>query len=388
MKHTSILAVAICILLSTSANCLGNPMISRGTIPLAEEVTLTSIAGPLEYPWGIASLPDGSFLITQRSGQLRLISDGKLSPESIEFPTEILFLGQGGLLDVAVSPNFTQDQMVYFSYATGNMDSNRLAIGRAKWNHGKLENFEEIFKSAQSKNNGAHFGSRLAFLPDKTLLATIGDGGNPPQEFLDIFAREQAQNLQTHFGSIIRINGDGSIPDDNPFNNQADALPQIWSFGHRNPQGLVIDYKSGEIWSSEHGPAGGDELNLLKVGSNYGWPRVTFGRDYRDGSNISFKITDPEFSSPVLAWLDTHAPGGLTLYTGNAFPEWQGRLLSAGLVSEDLRIIQVKDGAAIGELRIPVGERVRDAEVSQDGSLYILTDGPKGRLLRVDPAKQ
>ncbi|WP_445356123.1 PQQ-dependent sugar dehydrogenase [Microbulbifer sp. EKSA008] len=388
MKYLLSVVVTICIFFSTAANSQNNPLISRGTIPLAEEVTLTSVAGPLEYPWGITSLPDGSFLITQRSGQLRIVKDGKLLANPIEFPAEILFLGQGGLLDIAVSPTFPQDQMLYFSYAIGNMDSNRLAIGRAKWNNGKLENFEEIFKSAQGKNNGAHFGSRLAFLPDKTLLATIGDGGNPPQEFLDIFAREQAQNLQTHFGSIIRINGDGSIPDDNPFKNQADALPQIWSFGHRNPQGLVIDQQSGEIWSSEHGPAGGDELNRLKAGSNYGWPRVTFGRDYRDGSNIAFKIEDPEFTSPALAWLDTHAPGGLAFYTGNAFPEWKGRLISAGLVSEDLRIIQIKDGAAIGELRIPIGERVRDAEVGQDGSLYILTDGPKGRLLRIDPAKQ
>ncbi|MCO1335705.1 PQQ-dependent sugar dehydrogenase [Microbulbifer sp. OS29] len=384
MRRISIAAAAVLACLILIGSSFAETRISRGAIPIIDNVKLSQVAGPIEYPWGIALLPDGTLVITQRNGKIRTIKESDLS-DPIAFPVQVYFEGQGGLLDVAASPNFASDNLLYFSYSIGNTQSNRLAIGRGKWKNGNLADFEEIFKAAQGKTNDRHFGSRFGFLADGTLLATIGDGGNPPQDFLDIFAREQGQNLQTHFGSVIRIQPDGSVPDDNPFIQTKGALPEIWSFGHRNPQGLAIDPGTQQVWSNEHGPAAGDELNQLRKGGNFGWPRVTFGRDYRDGSNIAFKIADPEFVSPILAWIDTHAPGGLTIYTGKAFPQWRGYLLSAGLVTHDLRVIDPEGDALTGEQRIVVGERVRDSEVGADGTLYILTDGPQGKLLRVDP---
>ncbi|GAB2884274.1 PQQ-dependent sugar dehydrogenase [Microbulbifer echini] len=386
MRRISITASLLLACAVSSLNCYADPHISRGAIPVENKVKISPVAGPIPYPWGLALLPDGTLIITQRDGKLRSVKGNQLT-DAVDFPTNVLFEGQGGLLDVAASPNFEKDQLLYFSYSTGNTENNRTAIGRGKWQNGQLKDFEEIFKAAQGKKNSAHFGSRLAFLPDGTLLASIGDGGNPPQDFLDVFAREQGQNLQTHFGSVIRIKPDGSVPDDNPFIGVDGALPEIWSFGHRNPQGLAIDHENQIIWSSEHGPAAGDELNQLKKGANFGWPRVTFGRDYRDGSNIAFKIAGPEFVSPFLAWIDTHAPGGLTVYTGKAFPEWRGHLLSAGLVSQDLRLINPQGDPLNTESRIVIGERVRDSEIGADGTLYVITDGPQGRLLRIDPAQ-
>jgi glucose/arabinose dehydrogenase len=379
--YTTLLAFTCTIISGVSS---ADTFLSRGTIPVIDKIKISKVTGPIPYPWGIALLPDGTLIITQRDGKLRTISNNTLS-EAIDFPAQVFFEGQGGLLDVIASPNFDKDQLLYFSYASGNTESNRLTIGKGRWQSGQLVDFQEIFKAAQGKKNSAHFGSRFAFLPDGTLLASIGDGGNPPQDFLDIFAREQGQNLQTHFGSIIRISPDGSVPDDNPFVNTKGALPEIWSFGHRNPQGLAIDPESQVVWSSEHGPAAGDELNQVQKGANYGWPRVTFGRDYRDGSNISFKIASPEFTSPFLAWIDTHAPGGLTIYTGTAFPQWRGHLLSAGLVTQDLRVINPQGDPLNIEKRIVIGERVRDAEIGADGNLYIITDGPQGHLLRIEP---
>ncbi|GAA5442364.1 aldose sugar dehydrogenase YliI [Microbulbifer sp. NBRC 101763] len=384
MRRISIATTVVLIYAIIASNCFADTRISRGAIPVIDNVKLSQVAGPIEYPWGIALLPDGALLITQRNGKIRTIKDGNLS-DPVDFPVQVYFEGQGGLLDVAASPNFAKDNLLFFSYSIGNTQDNRLAIGRGKWQNDTLQDFEEIFKAAQGKTNDRHFGSRFAFLPDGTLLATIGDGGNPPQAYLDIFAREQGQNLHTHFGSVIRIKPDGSVPDDNPFIDMKGAQPEIWSFGHRNPQGLAIDPETKVVWSNEHGPAAGDELNRLEKGANFGWPRVTFGRDYRDGSNISFKIADPEFVSPILAWIDTHAPGGLTVYTGKAFPQWRGHLLSAGLVTQDLRVIDPEGDALTGEQRIVIGERVRDSEIGADGTLYVITDGPQGRLLRIDP---
>jgi glucose/arabinose dehydrogenase len=222
---------------------------------------------------------------------------------------------------------------------------------------------------------------------DDTLLATIGDGGNPPLEFLDTLQREQAQNLQSYFGSVIRIKPDGSVPDGNPFAELAGAKPEVWSFGHRNAQGIVVDPKSGAVWVSEHGPLGGDELNRVEKGANSGWPRVTFGRDYRDGSVITPNIAGLNFEAPALAWVDTHAPSGLLLYSGSAFPDWKGNLLSTGLASRDIRRIEIEDGKVVGETRIPVGTtRMRDLEIGTDGTLYAITDGAEGTLLRIEPA--
>ncbi|MEM9222776.1 MAG: PQQ-dependent sugar dehydrogenase [Pseudomonadota bacterium] len=391
---TSVIALAIGFsVASTSASA--DPWFSRGFVPVGDNVTVTEVADNLRSPWGVATLPDGTFVITERGGTIRTFRDGKLT-DPVPFPVAVMseryspagdiIQGQGGLLDVIASPDFATDHTLFFSYAIGDLEDNRVAIGKGEWRDGKLENFEEIFRVAHGKRDGQHFGSRLAFLPDGTLIATVGDGGNPPLKFMDVFAREQAQNLQTHFGSVIRINTDGSAPADNPFVGVAGAQPEIWSFGHRNPQGLVVDPDTGTVWSSEHGPQAGDELNRIERENNYGWPRVTYGRDYRDGSVISANVTGPEFTGPSLSWIDTHAPGGLTLYTGTDFPEWEGALLSAGLASHDLRVIGIEGDAVASEERITIGSRVRDTAIGPDGGLFVLTDGPDAKLLRIDPS--
>ena len=394
-QRLTVFTAATVSLLASAA--LAETRLSRGFVPVQEGVEITEVLSGLEFPWGLAALPDGMILITQRDGAIRIVKDGTLSDTKIPFPAVVMtersgpdgniVRGQGGLLDIAVSPNFADDKLLFFTYSTGKLDANRTAIARAVWTGDGLEDFKEIFQVSKAKRDGQHFGSRLAFMGDGTLLATIGDGGNPPLEFLDTLQREQAQNLQSYFGSVIRINPDGSVPDGNPFAELAGAKPEIWSFGHRNAQGIVVDPSSGAVWASEHGPLGGDELNRVEKGLNYGWPRVTFGRDYRDGSVITPNIAGPNFEAPALAWVDTHAPGGLLLYAGSAFPEWKGDLLSAGLASRDIRRIEIEDGKVAGETRIPVGTtRMRDFEIGIDGTLYAITDGAEGKLLRIAPA--
>lgn len=394
-KLTVIVAAAVSFAASTAATA--DTRLSRGFVPVQEGVEITEVLGGLEFPWGLTALPDGTLLITQRDGAIRIVKDGTLSDTEISFPVEVMtersgpdgniVRGQGGLLDIAASPNFADDKLLFFTYATGKLDANRTAIGRAVWTGDGLDDFKQIFQVSKAKRDGQHFGSRLAFMGDDTLLATIGDGGNPPLEFLDTLQREQAQNLQSYFGSVIRIKPDGSVPDGNPFAELAGAKPEVWSFGHRNAQGIVVDPKSGAVWVSEHGPLGGDELNRVEKGANYGWPRMTFGRDYRDGSVITPNIAGLNFEAPALAWVDTHAPSGLLLYSGSAFPDWKGNLLSTGLASRDIRRIEIEDGKVVGETRIPVGTtRMRDLEIGTDGTLYAVTDGAEGTLLRIEPA--
>ncbi len=394
-KLTVIVAAAVSFAASTAATA--DTRLSRGFVPVQEGVEITEVLGGLEFPWGLTALPDGTLLITQRDGAIRIVKDGTLSDTEISFPVEVMtersdpdgniVRGQGGLLDIAASPNFADDKLLFFTYATGKLDANRTAIGRAVWTGDGLDDFKQIFQVSKAKRDGQHFGSRLAFMGDDTLLATIGDGGNPPLEFLDTLQREQAQNLQSYFGSVIRIKPDGSVPDGNPFAELAGAKPEVWSFGHRNAQGIAVDPKSGAVWVSEHGPLGGDELNRVEKGANYGWPRVTFGRDYRDGSVITPNIAGLNFEAPALAWVDTHAPSGLLLYSGSAFPDWKGNLLSTGLASRDIRRIEIEDGKVVGETRIPVGTtRMRDLEIGTDGTLYAITDGAEGTLLRIEPA--
>ena len=262
MSHCrTVMIAAVASLIATAS--LADTRLSRGFVPVQEGVATEEVLGGLDFPWGLAALPDGTLLITQRDGAIRIVKDGALSDVEVPFPVEVMtersgpdsniVRGQGGLLDIAVSPDFETDKLVYFTYARGTLDENRTAIGRAVWTGEGLEDFKEIFQVSDAKRDGQHFGSRIAFLDDGTLLTTIGDGGNPPLQFLDTFAREQAQNLQTHFGTVIRIAPDGSVPADNPFADLAGAKPEIWSFGHRNAQGIVVDPKSGAVWSSEQG---------------------------------------------------------------------------------------------------------------------------------------
>ncbi|MDY7014860.1 MAG: PQQ-dependent sugar dehydrogenase, partial [Cyanobacteriota bacterium] len=292
---------------------------------------------------------------------------------------------QGGLMDIALHPRFEENRLVYFTYSHGTSSANRTRIARATFDGRALSDWQVIFEVSQTKPRGQHFGSRLAWLPDGTLLASIGDGGNPPVQLEGEFIRQQAQNLGSHIGKVIRINDDGSIPSDNPFVNDAEAAPEVWSYGHRNIQGLAFDPIANRVWATEHGARGGDEVNLVEVGENYGWPVATHSREY-SGGLISPETSLPGMVDPKTIWTPSIAPSGLAVYTGAAFPEWQGNLFAGGLVSQDIRRIELDgSGNVTNEESISIGQRVRDVRQGPDGLLYVLTDERNGQLIRLEP---
>lgn len=341
----------------------------------------------LEHPWGLAWLPDGSMLITERPGRLRLVQDGILDPTPIPGVPDVFAQSQGGLLDIAVHPRFEENRLVYFTYAHGEISANRTRIARATFDGSALSNWQVIFEVSQIKPRGQHFGSRLVWLPDGTLLASIGDGGNPPIELEGELIRQKAQNLASHFGKVIRINDDGSIPSDNPFVNDAEAAPEVWSYGHRNIQGLAFDPTTNQVWATEHGSRGGDEVNRVEAGENYGWPVATHSREY-SGGLISPETSLPGMVDPQVIWTPSIAPSGLAVYTGAIFPEWQGDLFAGGLVSQDIRHIEVDEsGNVVNEASISIGQRVRDIRQGPDGLLYVLTDEANGQLIRLEPVE-
>jgi aldose sugar dehydrogenase len=355
--------------------------------PVVEAVEPVTVVDGLEHPWGMAWLPDGDLLITERPGRLRRVtSDGDLGPDPIAGVPDLFAAGQGGLLDVALHPDFTTHNWIYFAYSDGTQQANRTQVARARLEGNALSDWEVIFAVNQDKSGGQHFGSRLLWLPDGTLLVAIGDGGNPPLRVAGDLARNQAQNPKNHLGSIVRLNADGSVPADNPFVGSGEADPLIWSLGHRNIQGLALDPDTHQIWSTEHGARGGDELNLLQPGANYGWPLVTFSQEY-SGGPITSETSQPGMVAPRTYWTPAIAPSGLVVYRGDRYLQWQGQIFVGGLVSQDIRRIEVDNqGAVVNETSIPIGQRVRDVRQGPDGLIYVLTDDANGRLLRLDPA--
>jgi len=349
------------------------------------EVKQVTVLENLEHPWGLAWLPDGSMLITERSGRLRVVRDGVLDPNPIPGVPDMFTENQGGLLDIVLHPDFEDNRLVYFTYSHGTSAANRTRIARAVFDGSSLSDWEVIFEVSPTKSRGQHFGSRLTWLPDGTLLASIGDGGNPPIEIEGEFIRQQAQNPSNTLGTVIRMNDDGSVPADNPFVSDTEAAPEVWSYGHRNIQGLAFDPAGDRVWATEHGARGGDEVNLLQAGENYGWPEATHSREY-SGGLISPEESLPGMVDPKLIWTPSIAPSGLAVYTGEAFPEWQGDLFAGGLVSQDIRRIEVDESGSItNEETIAIGQRVRDVRQGPDGLLYVLTDEANGQLIRLEP---
>ncbi len=339
----------------------------------------------LDRPWGVAWLPNGDILITERAGRLRIVRDGQLDPEAIAGVPNVLAQGQGGLLDIALHPDFEANGWVYFTYSDGTIRENQTQIARAKFDGDRLTDWEVIFKVSQSKNRAQHFGARLLWLPDGTLLAAIGDGGNPPIRLEGELIRQQAQNLNSHLGKVIRINDDGSIPADNPFVEDPSATPEVWSYGHRNIQGLTLNPLDGAVWATEHGARGGDEVNRVEPGENYGWPVATHSREY-SGGLISPETSLPGMVDPVVIWTPSIAPSGLAVYSGDRFPEWRGFLFAGALVDQDVRRIELDgSGNVVREVSMPMGQRVRDVRQGPDGFLYVLTDASDGRLIRLVP---
>lgn len=338
---------------------------------------LVTVAEPLAHPWGIAFLPAGELLVTEHPGTLRRIAaDGSVS-QPLEGVPPVFYAGQGGLLDVALHPDFATNGLVYLSYSHGDRQANATRIARGRLTPTGLEDVEVVFTVAPTKAGPQHYGGMMAFMKDGTLLLTTGDGFN---------YREAAQDRGSQLGKTLRINDDGSIPADNPFAADPDTEARaVWTYGHRNPQGLAVDPRTGDVYQHEHGPRGGDELNLLQPGRNYGWPAATFGIDY-SGARISPYTELPGMEAPLKYWVPSIAPSGLAIYTADRFPQWQGSLFVGALVDREVRRLTLADGAVVGEeaLFSELGARIRNVRVGPDGFIYLLTDSSDGKVVRVE----
>jgi len=341
---------------------------------------VVEVARGLEHPWSLAFLPDGAMLVTERAGRLRIVSpDGSVSAPLAGVPA-VRAIQQGGLLDVVLSPAFARDRTIFVSYAEpSGVASARTAVARAELAGRGLRNLRVIFRQKQDALGGLHLGSRLAFARDGTLFVTLGE------RFTE---RARAQDLSTHFGKVVRIAADGAVPADNPFVRTAGALPEIWSYGHRNVQGAAIHPSSARLWTCEHGPQGGDEVNLTLAGRNYGWPVITYGREYVTGTTIGEGSARPGMEQPLWQWTPSIAPSGLAFCTGERYPGWKGSLLVGSLKFRLLSRLELDGETVVREERLltEFGERIRDVREAADGQIYLLTDSPEGRLLRLAAA--
>lgn len=347
--------------------------VAVGAAPLPYQVQTLAVG--LEFPWSVAFLPDGAALISERPGRLRLLRDGQLHPQPIAGLPPVHARSQGGLLEVLVDPDYASNGWIYLSMASGTNAANATEVVRARLLDHGLTDVQVIFRARPNKSGSAHFGGRMALLGDGTLAIGLGDG-------FDL--REQAQRLDSHLGKIVRVRRDGEVPSDNPFRSRADVLPEIYSYGHRNVQGLVYDSVSGHLYAHEHGPRGGDELNRIEAGGNYGWPLASFGVDY-SGARVSPFQEYPQTLAPLLHWTPSIAPAGLTIYHGEQFPQWQGDLFVAALAGRHLRRVRLHDSGVVEqeELLTELEERLRDVRTAPDGSLWVLTDSLSGRLFRL-----
>ena len=337
---------------------------------------LVTVTEGLVHPWGLAFMPDGRMLVTERAGRMRIVlPNGKISRPMRGLP-KIAVVGQGGLLDVALHPKFEKTGLVYFSFSEPGPKGQGTAVGRGRLVGNELRDVEIIFRQKPKLTGGFHFGSRLVFARDGTLYISMGDRGQ----------MKRAQDTSNHQGTIVRINDDGSIPKDNPFLNKSGALPEIYSYGHRNVQGMALNPGTGVVWAQEHGPKGGDEVNILKKGANYGWPEITYGIDY-DGSIITELTKKEGMEQPLLHWVPSIAPSGMAFYMGDKFPHWNGDLFVGALKDRHLRRIDLEGGKVVGQeiLIQDLGERIRDVRIGPDGLIYVLTDAPNGKLIRIEP---
>jgi glucose/arabinose dehydrogenase len=348
----------------------------------AGDLRVETVAKGLVHPWALAFLPDGRMLVTERPGRIRIVTkDGTLSPALGNVP-KVFAVSQGGLLDLALDRNFAQNKTIYFSYAEPFDGGGRTALARAKLDSEtpKLDDVKVIYRQEGPASSGNHFGSRIAQSADGNIFLTNGE------HFTD---RGKAQTLDNDLGKIVRITPDGAAPKDNPFFGKSDARPEVWSYGHRNPQGLTINPADGKLWEQEHGARGGDEINVIAPGKNYGWPLVSYGVNY-DGSPVGTgKQQQAGIEDPLWHWTPSIAPSGLTFYTGDLFPAWKGNLFNGALKFQLLSRLEIKDGKVVKEERLLQGlhERIRDVRQGPDGALYLLTDNNAGRILRVTPAK-
>lgn len=362
------------------------------TIAPGQARTLQTETGPVQvetlveglaHPWGMTFLPDGRILVTERPGRLRVVEGGNLAPEPVGGVPEVVAAGQGGLLDVALHPDFAENRLLYLTLAGAGPGGAATQVHRGRLMEGgdgrlRLEDVEMILEAPPYTGRGQHFGSRLAFAPDGSLFVSTGDRGD----------RDRSQDPNDMAGSILRINDDGSVPADNPFVGQDGKRPEIYATGVRNAQGMAIHPRTGALWQNEHGPRGGDEINIIEPGRNYGWPVITYGREYSGGQVGDGRTEAPGMEQPILVWTPSIGPSGMAFYTGDAFPDWQGDVFVGALPLRHLRRV-VLDGervvheeAMLGDL----GYRIRDVRQGPDGLLYLLVDDGHAPLLRLRPA--
>lgn len=344
----------------------------------AYALELTQVADGLENPWSLAFLPDGRMLVTERPGRLRIIDAQGAVSEPIAGVPAVAAVGQGGLLDVVLAPDFATSQLLFLSYAEARDGGNATAVARARLNGMQLQDVKVIFRQQPAVDSPGHFGSRLVFDRDGALFVTLGE--RQAKHFTI-----RAQDLETHFGKVVRIKPEGGARDDNPFLLVPGAQPEIYSYGHRNVQGAALHPQTGELWVTEHGPRGGDELNLVKPGANYGWPLVTYGVAY-NGDVIGVGQERVGIEPPKHYWVPSIATSGLAFYSGEPFAKWQGNVFSGGLYGVLMRL-ELNGNAVVKEERLLDGikKRIRDVRVGPDGLIYLLTDNRRGEVLRLSP---
>lgn len=338
-----------------------------------------TVVDGLVHPWSLAFLPDGTALVTERPGRLRVVRDGRLLPQAVSGLPAIAARGQGGLLDVVPHPRFVDNHQIYFSYAAAGEGglTTRVARGRFDAERLALSEVQVLFEALPRSRRSHHFGSRLVFDGQGYLYITVGDRGD----------MDRAQRLDDHAGSVLRLHDDGRVPADNPFVGRKDIRPEIYSYGHRNPQGMTLHPESGAVWLHEHGARGGDEINIVRPGRNYGWPVITHGREYVTGRKIGEGTERADVEAPRWQWTPSIAPSGMAFYTGEAFPQWRGNLFVGALKHQLVVRLVLEDGKVVHEERMlsALGRRIRDVRQGPDGRLWLL-DESGGRILRLDPA--
>jgi aldose sugar dehydrogenase len=390
--------VAVCaaVVLSWSGPTLAQP-----PGPPGETFKVVTFVEGLRNPWSMAFLPNGDMLVTERGGQLRIVRDGSLLPDPVPGVPAVRAQGQGGLQEVAIHPDFESNRLIYLSYAKPNADGSEGTTGlsRARLENDRLVDVEEIFEAVAWSNTPGHFGARIAFDRDGYLFMSVGDRmagliGNPQGMGGPELVNHPSQQLSSHQGKIIRLNDDGSVPDDNPFVGQSGALPEIWSYGHRNPQGLAVHPETGELWSSEHGPQGGDELNNIRRGANYGWPVIGYGVNYVLGTQIHADRYREGMEQPAAFWVPSIGISGLLFYTGDQFPNWKGNAFVAGMSGNYQQLVRLSLNGLTVTNREPllVGEfRIRDVRQGPDGFLYLAIDniyGQPSAIVRLEPTDE
>ena len=373
-------AVRMIVTVALSALLIASEAVSQPIATQTMPLNVQTVAKGLEHPWSLAFLPDGRMLVTERPGRLNLVdAQGKLT-RIAGLPT-IAAGGQGGLLDVALTPDFSTSRRIVFSFTEPREQGNGTSVAVAKLSPqaDRLDNVKVIFRQEPSYANGMHFGGRLVFARDGTLFVTLGER----------FAlMDQAQNLANHLGKIVRINLDGSVPPDNPFVGQSGKKPEIWSYGHRNVQAAAIHPQTGALWAVEHGARGGDEINIPQAGKNYGWPVIAYGQHY-SGAKIGTGTAAPGMEQPIYVWDPSIAPSGMAFVTSDRYPSWKGQLLVGALAGESVSRLTLDGPRITSEERMlaALQERIRDVRQGPDGFIYLLTDSPQGRLLRLNPTR-